>query len=233
LSTLNQTQQHLPAGVWRASDEAAFKEAAFTHSTFKTQHHVLDSWLPGAGWPLGSLTEILIDGAGCGELSLVAPALAHLPKQRPIVLLKPPSIPNALAWQQWGVDSRALWWLSPEKCRDAWWCAQTILRSRAFAALLAWIDPLDENVLRHLHGCAQDSRMLIFLFRPASVGKVFSPAPLRLKVRPGPVGAVQVQLLKTKGRKPADELTIDVAHHAITDHLKVMHVGRPTTLAAA
>jgi protein ImuA len=38
----------------------------------------LDAELPGGGWPRGALTELLVDSAGFGELSLLIPALRHL-----------------------------------------------------------------------------------------------------------------------------------------------------------
>ena len=38
----------------------------------------LDAQLPGGGWPLGALTEILLQHHGIGELQLLMPALARL-----------------------------------------------------------------------------------------------------------------------------------------------------------
>ena len=36
---------------------------------------MLDAELPGGGWPRGALTELLCDGSGVGEISLLQPAL--------------------------------------------------------------------------------------------------------------------------------------------------------------
>ena len=38
----------------------------------------LDAELPGGGWPRGALTEILADGAGLGECSLLLPVLERM-----------------------------------------------------------------------------------------------------------------------------------------------------------
>lgn len=191
-------KRRLPAGVWRASEQAIAPS-----QTCKTQHQLLDACLPGGGWPVGSLIEILADAPGSGEIALIAPALAALPTQRPIVLLKPPGVPNALAWQQWQISSQRLWWLHPKNLNDAWWSAETVLRARTFAALMAWVDPIDDKALRRLHACAQDTHMLMFLFRPTQVASQFSPSPLRLALTPNSAGRVAIDIIKCKGNKPS------------------------------
>jgi protein ImuA len=171
---------------------------------------------------LGSLIEILSKARGSGELALVAPALTHLPPQKPIVLLNPPGMPNALAWQQWRVASQRLWWIHPKNPTDACWSAETVLRSRAFGALLAWVDPIDDQALRRLHASVQDTDTLTFLFRPVSCATQFSPCPLRLTVSPTTQG-LSVQILKSKGIKPAEPMTLtlepDRGNSAETSHV--------------
>jgi protein ImuA len=216
----------LPAGVWRASQQPA-PPARLCH----TAHDELERWLPGRGWPLGSLIEVLSHARGSGELALAAPALANLPSQKPIVLLNPPGMPNALAWQQWHVASERLWWIHPKNPTDAWWSAETVLRSRAFGALLAWVDPIDEQALRRLHASVQDTDTLAFLFRPLSCAAQFSPCPLRLSVHPGAAG-LSVQILKSKGTKPAQPLTLSTQPGS--DCLaKTSHVDSHRTAALA
>ena len=57
--------------VWRA-DELARN----TGATRPTGHAALDAVLPGGGWPVGALVEVLQPQAGQGEWRLLAPALA-------------------------------------------------------------------------------------------------------------------------------------------------------------
>jgi protein ImuA len=45
-------------------------------------HAALDAQLPGGGWPVGALTELLLPHPGVGELRLLAPALAALQRQQ-------------------------------------------------------------------------------------------------------------------------------------------------------
>ncbi len=58
--------------LWRG------KQAAHHVATLASGHAALDRALPGHGWPLGAITELIHDTPGCGELSLVLPALARL-----------------------------------------------------------------------------------------------------------------------------------------------------------
>jgi hypothetical protein len=73
-------------------------------------HAMLDAQLPGGGWPVGTLTELLLPHAGLGELRLLAPALAALQRQqRCLMWLDPPS--HALRLKRWlalGLDVQRL-----------------------------------------------------------------------------------------------------------------------------
>ena len=66
------------APVWRADDVAEDTGGPTLASGFAE----LDRELPGGGWPLGQLIELLTDDAGIGELSLLAPSLAQLAQSR-------------------------------------------------------------------------------------------------------------------------------------------------------
>jgi protein ImuA len=70
----------------------------------------LSTQLPGGGWPLGVLIDLLVQQHGIGELRLLRPALAGLGK-RPIVLLQPPHAPQALALAALGLDPSQLIWI--------------------------------------------------------------------------------------------------------------------------
>ena len=61
---------HLP-GVWHAD-----VLGAATTQTQPTGHALLDAQLPGGGWPVGALCEVLQPLAGRHEWPLVLPASA-------------------------------------------------------------------------------------------------------------------------------------------------------------
>ena len=55
----------------------------------------LDRHLPGGGWPRHTLTEILVEHYGIGELEILMPALAHLSAEDPAT---PHLEPGWIAW---------------------------------------------------------------------------------------------------------------------------------------
>jgi len=101
------------ARVWRG------KVATVARAVIPTGFHELDRALPGGGWPLGALTEILVDGYGIGELGLLMPALEALTKDDParpkkwVAWVAPPFVPYAPALQQRGVNIDRLLMIHP------------------------------------------------------------------------------------------------------------------------
>ena len=77
----------LPAGqpIWRG-DELGAADAAVV----PTGHAALDAQLPGGGWPVGALTELLQASAQAHVWQLLLPALAQAVQQKksaPVVLV--------------------------------------------------------------------------------------------------------------------------------------------------
>lgn len=71
----------------------------------------LDAALPGGGWPVGVLTELLLPHPGVGELRLLAPVLAALQRQQPercLMWFDPPTVPCAWALRSLGLSARQL-----------------------------------------------------------------------------------------------------------------------------
>jgi cell division inhibitor SulA/protein ImuA len=101
------------ARVWRG------KVATVARAVIPTGFRELDRALPGGGWPLGALTEILVDGYGIGELGLLMPALEALTKDDParpkkwVAWVAPPFVPYAPALQQRGVNIDRLLMIHP------------------------------------------------------------------------------------------------------------------------
>jgi protein ImuA len=177
-----------------------------------TGHDALDVELPGGGWPAGGLTELLLDAPGCGEMRLLAPALArraatdHGPRE--IVLIAPPHPPHAPALQAMGLPLERLVWLDIRTEADAAWAAEQVLRCGAGAALW-WSRSALPATLRRLHLAALDSATPLFGLRPLAQRTASSPAPLRLALAPaGPRLAVHV--FKRRGPALAAPLSIDI-----------------------
>jgi hypothetical protein len=157
----------------------------------------LDEALPGGGWPTASLTEILIEHHGMGELALIMPALAHLSRgERVIVWVAPPFIPYAPALADAGLDLKRLLIVKPGTSSDILWAAEQALRSGSSAAVVVWAEP-STRWLRRLQLAAETGSSWGVLFRTADAQARSSYATLRLRVRAG-----ELELLKCRGGRP-------------------------------
>lgn len=163
-----------------------------------TGYAALSAQLPGGGWPLGTLIDLLVQQPGSGELRLLRPALASL-GQRSIVLLQPPHVPQALALAALGVPpSQLIWIRSGAKSADALWAAEQVLRSGCCGALLLWQTHARGETLRRLHLAAQSGDTLFCMLRPLAAAQDASPAPLRLSLRPA-AGGIELGFVKRRG----------------------------------
>jgi hypothetical protein len=171
----------------------------------------LDAELPGGGWPRGALTEILADGAGLGECSLLLPALGRLREAgRWSLLVAPPHALNGTAWAARGIDLARLAVVSPSRPRDALWAAEHALASGALGALLCWATSIDAAQVRRLQLAAAGSDTLAFLFRPLRARGESSAAALRLLLTAGAHATLAVDLLKRRGPPCARTLHLEV-----------------------
>lgn len=178
--------------LWRASQLARGVGA-----TLASGYPALSAELPGGGWPVGALTELLIAQHGTAELRLLQPALASL-KQARIVLLQTPYQPQALALSGLGINLGQLLWIRCAKHVDALWAAEQILRSGSCGALLFWQNQMRSESLRRLHLAAQGGACLFYLIRTLEHAHSPSPAPLRLGIKTLAHG-LEIDLIKRRG----------------------------------
>ncbi|TAM07181.1 MAG: translesion DNA synthesis-associated protein ImuA [Paraburkholderia sp.] len=213
---------HLPprlqSRIWQGDQLAHASER-----TVPSGHAALDALLPGAGWPAGSLTELLVEQGGIGEMRLVAPALRSLTATagRYVLLVAPPWQPYACALKAWGLAlDRVIWVRAGED--DAPWVAEQALRQDGIGAVLLWQARVRADAVRRLQVAAQDSRALAFLIRPVAARSQSSSAPLRMTCTPVPppadaginrrqwmqLSAVSVDIFKRRGPPPAQPLIV-------------------------
>ncbi len=168
--------------VWRG-DELASAEARVV----ATGHGALDAQLPGGGWPVGALTEVLqaVPQALVWQLLLPALALAVRSRGGRVVLVGAPQVPFAPALAAGGLPADALLWVRGDAASRCWACEQA-LRCADVAAVLAWLPLARAAELRRLQLAAAQHENLLFVFRPEAEGRSASPARLRLRVAPGP-----------------------------------------------
>jgi protein ImuA len=178
----------------------------------------LDAQLPGGGWPVGAMTELLQPAHVHSEWRLLLPALSAC-GQGPVVLVGAPYLPFAPALAAQGLRSQRLISMglgtgsggaSERSVPDRLWAAEQALRCAAVDAVLLWLPPgaVRTDHLRRLQMAAASHHKLLFVMRDAQARSDASPAVLRLEVWPasqttGVDGAgsdaLEVHLLKRRG----------------------------------
>jgi len=169
----------------------------------------LDAYLPGGGWPVAALIEIIVERHGIGELSLLMPTMARLSEanipgqmSRWIFWISPPFIPYAPALARHGVDlNRLLLVHAPLARSENLWAMEQALRAKSCVAVLAWTRQAEHTALRRLQLAAEQSNCWAVLFRSADALEQRSPAALRLKLVRTATG-IQIEILKCRGARP-------------------------------
>ena len=211
---LSQTINHL----WQASELAASQG-----QVMPTGDAQLNAELPGGGWPVGALVEVLQAHSGHNDWRLLLPALVQT--QGVLVLVAPPHMPFAPGLAGQGLAPERLLCINPPAPfapAARLWAAEQALRCKDVVAVLAWLPQARADALRRLQIAAAEHRKLLFVMRPAQAQHESSPAVLRLiTTNPGAAGAVdtaqanplaadalQVNILKRRGPPLERTLTL-------------------------
>jgi protein ImuA len=140
-----QSLESIHPALWRGS------QLARAHGKYvDTGYAALSVELPGGGWPLGTLVELLVQQPGVGEVRLLQPALAAVSK-RPIALLQPPHTPNALAFACMGLALEKLMLVRAPRTADALWSAEQMLKAGSCGAVVLWRQYVRSESVRRLH----------------------------------------------------------------------------------
>ena len=181
--------------VWRG----AAAPITLAEPAVPTGYAGLDAELPGGGWPVGGLAEVLCRSEGIGELQIVLPALAALTAAgHRVAWLAPPHLPYAPALRAAGVRLGQLTVIRAPGRRDALWAAEQALRARSFHALLLWLPQAGYPELRRLAVAAQAGPGFALAFRPPEAACESSPAVLRLALE-ARKGQLAVHIMKRRG----------------------------------
>lgn len=163
-----------------------------------------------AGWPRGTLIEVLSTGPGFGEVSLfTALAAAFTRGGCEVAWVAPEGMPSAPALAAAGIDLAHFLWARTREGRDAGWVARELLASGAVPLVLVGRAGDDPRILRGLAVAAREGGALGVLLRDASRRAAASPAQLRLEFPPGPQRPRRLVVLKGRGLAPGTALTLD------------------------
>jgi len=180
--------------LWRGS-ELAHAAGPCIASGF----HALDAVLPGGGWPLGALTELLPAHEGIGELRVLGPALAMLAARgEQLAWIAPPHQPYGPALAAAGITPASIVIVRTRTARDTLWAAEQALASNACGAVLAWLPEASFTLLRRLQLAAEAGRALALMFRDPRVAAAASPAVLRIALDTQD-GGLALRVLKRRG----------------------------------
>ncbi|MDO9196351.1 translesion DNA synthesis-associated protein ImuA [Rhodoferax sp.] len=206
-SPLPASVAHLGEAVWRA-DELGCAAGA----TVASGHTALDAQLPGGGWPVGAVVEVLQAQSGQNEWRLLLPALRR--SSGPVVLVGAPHVPFGPGLCAQGFEAQRLLWIRAGAPAARLWASEQALRCAKVAAVLAWLPQVRAEQLRRLQMAAQEHSKLLFVMRPAQAIAESSPAVLRLLVSSQSAGegapgdALQLHILKRRGPPLAQALAL-------------------------
>jgi protein ImuA len=202
--------QDIHADVWHAHALAGSPQVVQP-----TGDALLDAQLPGGGWPVGALVELLQPAGVHCEWRLLLPALARC-GQGPVVLVGAPYLPFVPALAALGLRaSRLLAVGATGAAQDGrLWATEQLLRCAEVDAVLAWLPQARSDQLRRLQMAAAEHHKLLFVMRPAALQADASPAALRLVLQPQPpaqsprLDALEVQIVKRRGPPLAQPLQL-------------------------
>ena len=187
-------------GVWRGGELEHAQQPAVP-----TGHAALDAELPGGGWPSGTLSEVLHDGVGIGEVTFLGGALARASEgNRLVAWINPPHLPYAPALAQAGIALERCLVVRPANREDALWAAEQALKSGACGAVMLWLEEAaarrhDEYAwLRRLQMSAESGRSMAIFFRSTAAERHSTPAHLRV-VLSREEGVLKARIPKRRG----------------------------------
>ena len=186
-------------GVWRGGE---LEHAS--HPVVATGFARLDAELPGGGWPMGTLSEVLHDGQGIGEVSFLAGALARATEgDRLVAWIDPPYLPYAPAIAQSGIALDRCLVVRPASREDALWAAEQALKSGACGAVMLWAgtgraQSEDYAWMRRMQLAAQAGGAMAVIFRSTAAERHSTPAHLRV-VLAREAGTLKIRIPKRRG----------------------------------
>ncbi|AXF18904.1 translesion DNA synthesis-associated protein ImuA [Paraburkholderia caledonica] len=201
MTTVTPSPELIHPSLWLASQLAHGRGRVV-----ETGYPALSAELPGGGWPVGALVDLIVQHPGVGELRLLRPALTGTGK-RPVAFVQPPHTPDGLGLSYIGLSLEQMLRVKAPKTADALWSVEQILRAGSCGALVFWAHYAQASSLRRLHLAAQSSETLFIMVRPLAAAQDASPALLRLALKPSADG-LTVDIVKRRGPSCAEPLAV-------------------------
>jgi protein ImuA len=203
------------ASVWRGDELAS---SAAQGQVVPTGHAALNAQLPGGGWPVGALVEVLQAHSGQNDWRLLLPALCQLQASHNgvVVLVGAPYAPFAPGLAGQGLNPQRLLCVNTAAPASRLWATEQALRCKDVAAVLAWLPQARADALRRLQISAAEHQKLLFVMRPVQAQHEASPAVLRLLTANAQEHPVQDRLHGTAQSEPQNTPQADSNNDALT-----------------
>lgn len=202
-ATREQLAQFCQRGAWRHEARWQAQPSGFAQ---------LDALLPGGGWPIGAIAELMPELTGIGELRLLAPALVRLARAgRCIAWIAPPLLPYAPALTGTGLPLERVLIIRTRELKESLWAMEQTLRCPQFGAVLGWPASITDRNVRRLQLAAEAGGSLGILYRPPAAARELSPAALRLRLSPPrspPLDGLVVEIQKVRGGRAGPRLQL-------------------------
>ena len=166
----------------------------------------------GAGWPVGTLVEIMTLGGGLGRSTLLLPALATLTKAgKAIAWLPDQEAPYAPTLHQAGVQLRRVFITESADHHQRLWAAETCLRHGGCGAVVLTESQLiADPLLRRLKLAAAAGGSIAFVLRTEKAADTPSPASVRIRVRSAPHSPHRYVTVLKCASHPPRTITLDL-----------------------
>ena len=171
----------------------------------------LDASLPGGGWPIGAVAELMPEVTGIGELALLTPALSKLARAgRYIAWIAPPYLLYAPALMRWNLPLERMLIIQTHSLQETLWASEQALRCPAIGAAVSWPLKIADKNVRRLQLAAEAGGSLGGLYRPPAAADEHSPAALRLRLRPARDG-LTIDIHKCRGGRAGLRLQLPLS----------------------
>jgi len=175
----------------------------------KTGYGLLDEILPGGGWPLHGLTEILAERVGMGALRLVLPAIAKVTSmKKKVICVDPPYVPYPSSLLSEGLDLSNFIVIEPSSKFDSTDCEtlkiyEDVLKFENCSIALIWLSKMSFKDSRRLQLAALSGKTWGIIFRPMDAAALSSSSPLKiglevLSLNSG-IRNLKIRILKARG----------------------------------
>jgi len=184
------------AAIWRGNELARSASVSVRASGWAE----LDAELPGGGWPLQCVSEVLSAQPAVLEWRLLCPVLRSVVTDGgQVVVVGPPRHPHMPGLLHEGLDERQLVWIQAEQPAERLWVTEQLIKANAAGAIVAWLPQARQEQLRRLQACASTCDGLVFLCRPEAARHEASAAPLRVHASVTVDWELKVNVFKRRG----------------------------------